>query len=229
MTLETMRWHEAVNIHYDHDFCRQSLVQLAKRYVCGPRVLDMRCITGTLAVELAVAGMEVTALDGYLGAVEKTNVLARSRGVRQSIAQHWDLTGLVDRVGAGRFDTVVCLDVLNHVEDDEETMSDIAQVLTSGGRLILNAPAFPALLGKRDRSLGHLRRYTVAGVQGLLGRHGLQVDRMRYWNATARPMDALIERGFRSRISDRLRFGSAGKIGALSNRLLTWWYTAVEN
>ncbi len=229
MTIDTMRWHEAVNIHYDHDFRRQSLVQLAKRYVCGPRVLDMRCITGTLAVELAVAGMEVTALDAYLGAVEKTNTLARNRGIAAPIAHHWDLTRLVEQVGVGCFDTVVCLDVLNHVDDDEATMSDIAQVLRSGARLILNVPAFPALLGKRDQSLGHLRRYTRSSLRGLLTRHGFEVETMRYWNFTALPMYAFIERGLRAEISDGFRFGSTGWMGSSFNRVLTWWYMAVEN
>ena len=229
MTLATMRWHEAVNVHYDRDFRRQSLVQLAKRYVCGPRVLDMRCITGTLAVELAVAGMEVTALDGYLGAVETTNALARSRGVPTPLAHHWDLTGLVDRVGVERFDTVVCLDVLNHVENDEDTMGDIAQTLKSGGRLILNAPAFPALLGKRDRSLGHLRRYTKADLRALLERHGFTVDRLQFWNFTALLLYALIEGGLRARISDTFRYGWWGALGSLPNRVFSWWYLTVEN
>ena len=47
---------------------------LARRAVLGPRVLDMRCITGGLAIDLAAAGREVTARDGYAG--KKLPVLA---------------------------------------------------------------------------------------------------------------------------------------------------------
>ena len=229
MTIETMRWHEAVNVHYDRDFRRQSLVRLARRYVVGPRVLDMRCITGSLAVDLAKAGMEVTALDGYQGAVERTNALAKSLGLPMPMAHHWDLTGLVERVGERRFDTVVCLDVLNHVQNDEEAMRDIAQVTAPGGRLIVAAPAHPRLLGQRDRSLGHLRRYTRAGLCALLTRHGLAVESIRPWNFLALPVYALIERGVNGRISDGFRYGYWGAAGSMPNRLLTWWYTAVEN
>ena len=229
MTIDTMRWHEAVNVHYDQDFRRQSLVRLARRHVRGPRVLDMRCITGSLAVELALAGMEVTALDGYEGAVQRTNTLARQRGIPRAIARLWDLTELVPRVGANQFDTVICLDVLNHVEDDQRAMAEIAQVLKDGGRLILAAPAFPALLGPRDRSLGHLRRYTKSGLRSLLERHGLVIDVMRYWNFTALPFYALIECGLRSRISDGFRYGWWWAFGSLPNRVLGWWYVTVEN
>ena len=303
MTIDTMRWHEAVNVHYDQDFRRQSLVQLARRYVLGPRVLDMRCITGSLALQLAADGMDVTALDGYAGAVEVTNDRARSLGLptplarlwdltgliervgeaqfdtiacldvlnhvaddeeamRETVealkpggrlvlavpafpsllgrrdrslglptplARLWDLTGLVERVGETRFDTIACLDVLNHVADDEQTMRETVHVLKPDGRLILAVPAFPALLGRRDRSLGHLRRYTRSSLAALLARHGLAIDLMRFWNVTALPLYALIERGMRARISDEFRYGYWGAIGSWPNRCLTWWYTAVEN
>lgn len=162
-----MRWREAVNVHYDRDFRRQSLVQLAKRYVCGPRALDMRCITGTLAVELAVAG--------------------------------------------------------------EDMMGDIAQTLKSGGRLILNAPAFPALLGKRDRSPGHLRRYTRRALASLLKQAGLRIRLMRYWNFAALAPYVVIEKVLSSQVPEPIRYGYWPFIGSLPNRALRWWYVHIEN
>ncbi len=229
MTIETMRRHESVNLHYDQDFRRRSLVQLTLPHVIGPRVLDMRCLTGSLAVELALAGMDVTALGGHEQSVARTNAFARSRGITRPIAQVWDLTRLTQQVGVNRFDSVVCLDVLNHVRDDEEAMAEIAQVLVDGGQLIVAAPAFPGLLGKRDRSLGHLRRYTKAGLKMLLERHGFSVTTIRFWNITAFPLYALVERGLKSRISDEFRYGWWGRVGSLPNRVLTAWYAVVEN
>lgn len=229
MTIETMRWHEAVNVHYDYDFRRQSLLRLARPFVIGPRVLDMRCITGTFAVELALSGMKVVALDGYEGAVTRANALAASHGISTPIAFYWDLTGLTRRAGAEKFDTVVCLDVLNHVTDDRQTVADIASILKPGGRLILNAPAFPALLGKRDKSLGHLRRYSRGDLRALLERYGFTIEQMRFWNFTALPVYALIERFLQGRIPDAMRFGMMGRKDSFSNRMLTSWYTAVEN
>lgn len=228
MTIETMRWHEAVNVHYDTDFRRLSLVQLARRHVRGPRVLDMRCITGALTLDLARAGLDVVALDGYAGAVERTNAQARALGLPPP-AQLWDLTGLVARVGRDRFDTVACLDVLNHARDDEALLHEIVEVLAPGGRLIVAVPALPSMLGRRDQSLGHLRRYTRAGFQAVLERSGLHVRRLRYWNFVALPLYALIERGLKGRISDGFRYGWWGALGAWPNRCLTWWYRIVEN
>jgi SAM-dependent methyltransferase len=228
MTIDTMRWHEAVNVHYDTDFRRQSLVALALRDVVGPAVLDMRCITGSLVLPLAKKGFSVTALDGYAGAVARTNELMAENGL-PPVAAEWDLTGLVGRVGRDRFDTVVCLDVLNHAADDAACVAEIVQVVKPGGRVIFAVPAFPALLGPRDKSLGHLRRYTRTGIRSLLERHGFVVERMRFWNFISLPLFAFLEGGVKVRISDGFRYGWWKGFGNLPNRLFTFWYRTVEN
>lgn len=230
MTLETMQWHESVTLrHSRDDFRRQSLAQLAHRYVAGARVLDMRCLTGELAVELAANGCQVTGLDGYAEAVQMTNALAKARGIAQPLAQLWDLTGLITRVGAGRFDTVVCLDVLNHVPDDAALVPEIAQALAPGGRLILAVPAFPSMLGARDKSLGHLRRYSKRGIRALLERNGLTIRSIRYWNFLAMPTYLVMEKVLRRQLSDTMRYGRGGVLGAWPNRVLGWWYRTIEN
>ncbi len=230
MTLETMQWHESVTLrHSRDDFRRQSLAQLARRHVVGTRVLDMRCLTGELAVELAEGGCQVIGLDGYAEAVQMTNALAKARGIAQPLAQLWDLTGLVKRVGTGRFDTILCLDVLNHVPDDTTIVPEIAQALVNGGRLILAVPAFPSMLGQRDKSLGHLRRYSKQGIRELLERNGLKIQSIRYWNFAAMPTYILMEKVLRRRLSDKLRYGREGVLGDWPNRALGWWYRTVEN
>ncbi len=230
MTLEAMQWHEAVTLRYSHDdYRRKSLVALVRPHVTGKRVLDLRCLTGHLSVDLATSGFKVTAFDGYQPAVDSANALAKEQGVAGSIAHLWDLTGLLNRTGEKQFDTVICMDVLNHVTDDEATIAEIAQVTAPGGRLIAVVPAFPALLGKRDRSLGHLRRYSREGFTRLLKRYGFVVEQLRFWNCAALPIYIVVEKIMRRRLSDGLRYGREGKLGGWPNRILGWWYGVVEN
>ena len=230
MTLETMQWHEMVTLrHEEDDYRRASLVRLIRPHVRGERVLDLRCLTGRLAVELAAEGRQVMGLDGYGPSVEMANARAKKQGLATPMAHLWELKDLTAHVGGRRFDTVICLDVLNHVPDDEATVREIAGALADGGRLILAAPAFPALLGARDASLGHLRRYTRRSLQALLERYGLAVRAMRYWNFAALPVYVLVERVFRKRLPDRVRYGRDGILGSWPNRVLGWWYAAVEN
>jgi SAM-dependent methyltransferase len=72
------------------------------------------------------------------------------------------------------FDTVICQNVLEHVEDDAAVLRGIAGVVGDDGRIIVLAPNSPALFGVIDRSLGHRRRYTREGLHRLAGNAGMQ-------------------------------------------------------
>ena len=57
------------------------------------------------------------------------------------------------------FDTVICLNVLEHIADDLAALQNIHRVLVPGGVLVLLVPAVPALYGTLDAAIGHWRRY----------------------------------------------------------------------
>jgi 2-polyprenyl-3-methyl-5-hydroxy-6-metoxy-1,4-benzoquinol methylase len=66
----------------------------------------------------------------------------------------------IKQLGAGAWDTVVCLNVLEHIEDDVDALKNIWQLLPSEGRLVLLVPQYQWLFGSYDRHAGHVRRYT---------------------------------------------------------------------
>lgn len=59
-----------------------------------------------------------------------------------------------------RFDTIVCLNVLEHIKDDVSALKLFYDLLAPGGRLILQVPAYPRLFGSLDKSILHFRRYS---------------------------------------------------------------------
>src|SRR5260370_40140147 len=68
-----------------------------------------------------------------------------------------------DRAVAGqRFDTTICLNVLEHVEDDIASLTAGRTLLEPKGRLVLLVPALPALYASSNRAVCHQRRYTPA-------------------------------------------------------------------
>jgi len=58
------------------------------------------------------------------------------------------------------FDSVLYIDVLEHIEDDKSEIKKAASHLAPGGHLIVLAPAYPFLFSEFDRAIGHHRRYT---------------------------------------------------------------------
>jgi glycosyltransferase involved in cell wall biosynthesis len=83
---------------------------------------------------------------------------------------------------AEALDTVVCLNVLEHIEYDGATLADFASVLQPGGRLVLLVPAMPALYGSLDIHLNHFRRYDRDALVDLVRRAGFDVQTVRYLN-----------------------------------------------
>jgi 2-polyprenyl-3-methyl-5-hydroxy-6-metoxy-1,4-benzoquinol methylase len=229
VTLVTMQEHEKVTLkHGVRDFRRKSLNELVRSRVQGRSVLDLRCLSGHLSVSLAQKGFAVTALDAYPGAVQMTNARAREHGL-PDIAEEWDLTRLAERMGDARFDTILCVDVLNHVADDAATLADATKLLAPDGRIVLAVPALHRLLGARDRKLGHLRRYSKPQLIALLEGAGLRAVEVRHWNLLALPFQFLWEGVLRRELKDKARYGPENAIGAFGNRVLGVWYVRVEN
>ncbi len=65
-------------------------------------------------------------------------------------------------------DAIVYIDVLEHIEDDSGELEHAATLLKPGGRLIVLSPAHQSLYSEFDRAIGHYRRYSRAGLVGLM-------------------------------------------------------------
>ena len=80
------------------------------------------------------------------------------------------------------FDTVVCLNVVEHIEEDERALRNIWENLEAGGRAIVLVPYGPNLYGTLDEVLDHVRRYTEKGLAEVAVQAGFQVERLLKFN-----------------------------------------------
>jgi SAM-dependent methyltransferase len=86
-----------------------------------------------------------------------------------------------------RFDTILCVNVLEHIAEDVESLRTMRRLLVPGGRLVLLVPALPALYGTLDRALGHVRRYTSAELRRKFAAVGLKLAHLEYFNLGGLP------------------------------------------
>lgn len=80
------------------------------------------------------------------------------------------------------FDTVLYLNVLEHIEDDLGELQRARAALRPGGRLLVFVPALSWLYSELDREMGHCRRYEREGLRALVGRAGFRIERLDYFD-----------------------------------------------
>jgi SAM-dependent methyltransferase len=113
---------------------------------------------------------------------------------------------------AGQFDTILCLDALERIEQDEHAMATFADLLTPGGRLVLHVPAVSRVYGESDRAMGHFRRYDRDELASRLAAHGFTVEQAAYVNVPGLALWYLNSRLLRRRAASALamRLANAG-------------------
>lgn len=81
--------------------------------------------------------------------------------------------------------TAVCLNVLEHLEDDKKALRNIYNILDQNGRLILVVPAMRTLYGSLDKKIGHRRRYEKADLVKKIEENGFLIDKIYYFSLFA--------------------------------------------
>jgi 2-polyprenyl-3-methyl-5-hydroxy-6-metoxy-1,4-benzoquinol methylase len=84
-----------------------------------------------------------------------------------------------------RLDTIVTLDVLEHIEDDGAALARYFQILEPGGALLVKVPAHKFLYGTVDEASLHFRRYARAELRTKLEATGFVVEKIHHMNMAA--------------------------------------------
>ena len=157
---------------------RPTKYRIVYEYLSGDlgRAVDIGCGPGVFTRYLCERAPEVWAAD--VDEVSLGRVRARHRDKKNL---HCVVT-IADRLPFtdGSVDTVLLLEVLEHLPDDAACIREVCRVLMPGGRLILSVPVPPGEVNETD-PWGHKREgYQLDQLQGLLGDNGFEVRDHRY-------------------------------------------------
>jgi SAM-dependent methyltransferase len=147
----------------------------------GHRLVELGCGRGNLTRHFRHHG-ELLALDyrdDYLSELrEKWGYLSNLELGRMDLVNPDDY----ERVRRFQPDTVVCLNVLEHIEDDRAVLRQLHRALPDGARLVFLVPYGPALTSEFDRQVGHFRRYDRGELEGKMREAGFAVVRQFFFN-----------------------------------------------
>lgn len=152
----------------------------------GQRILEVGCGIGNMT-EYFVDRELLVGIDLLPASVELTR--RRHVGRENVIAHRGDITdaAFVQTLGGYHFDTVLCLNVLEHIGDDRLALQHMYDVLVPGGRLLLFVPAGAYMFGTLDTALGHYRRYDMEMLGERVGGAGFKIKRLGYLNLAGIP------------------------------------------
>jgi SAM-dependent methyltransferase len=149
-------------------------------YVMG-NVLEVGGGIGNFTPELAGVARSVTSIEP--NAYCYAHLAAKTKGLPNVRVYNATVEALDQQVAmADVFDTVILMNVLEHIKDDEGVLRRLKQRLLPGGRIVVLVPAGQWAFGGTDERLGHYRRYSKSSARGLMARLSLEMERLRYYN-----------------------------------------------
>lgn len=181
---------EEIRTTTEYTIADQERMQAARRYFqwqarlaeaqLGSRVLEVGCGMGNFSEHLRdrelVVGIDV---DENCVTRWKERFSSRAHYVGYLLnAESQDLRDLKSH----RIDSIACLNVLEHIEKQEDVLRHMWQILPQGGRVVLMVPAFQSLYGEIDARLGHYRRYTRRSLGAVAESAGFILRRLKYMN-----------------------------------------------
>jgi SAM-dependent methyltransferase len=176
-----LQTHRVEDSHWWYRGRRRVLEQALTRVAlpAPARILDAGCGSGRNMLELArygeVAGVELSGTSA---------TLARERGVGEVV----EGSVLEMPFAADSFDLAVCLDVIEHLEDDRAALREMRRVLAPGGALLVTVPAYQWLWSGHDEINHHHRRYNRATLLAAAREAGWSCAFATYFNSLLLPV-----------------------------------------
>lgn len=163
---------------------RQWTYDLIEPFV-GRRILEIGSGTGNYTTLfknydlLIPSDYEKRSLD-YLSQIFADNVKVKPRMIDAN-----SLLAVKDELKEQNLDTLVMLNVLEHVQHQEKCLIAAREIISDQGNIILVVPAHKFLFSKIDLLYGHHRRYSSESIKSLANKAGLNVKHVKYFNAFA--------------------------------------------
>ncbi len=166
------RYHELEKRHWWFIARRQLIKELLEKHLKkGSKVLDAGCGTGVNICEFSK--YDCIGLDQNKEFIS----ICKKNGLNAVEGNFLD-----SPFNEETFDGILCLDMLEHLEDDLGGIKEIYRLLKKRGSAIITVPAFMLLWSVHDETNEHKRRYTKKGLEKKFIRQGFKIVRSTYWN-----------------------------------------------
>lgn len=166
----------AVNYH-------EWILRLFKPYI-GSSVVEVGAGTGSFSELLArqnVRSLSLVEPSSEMHAI-LTARLERLATTARVVTYNSTFRQAAERLTEDRPDTIVYVNVMEHIADDEAELAAVHRALEENGKALIFVPAFNWLYGKLDKEIGHFRRYTKSELEDKCRRANFKVVHSTYFD-----------------------------------------------
>lgn len=182
------------NTSFDKDKIKYSLLLLSKRYnynrwiynniqnFIGNSILEVGAGIGNIT-DFIIFKNELTVIDINQDYVDYLNAKYSFRDKSNFSAFQADIQDIQSSpVTAKTYDTILCLNILEHLKDDRKAVENMSHLLRPGGQLIILVPALNVIYGSMDVAFEHCRRYDKKQLKRMIRESNLEIVKFYYFN-----------------------------------------------
>jgi SAM-dependent methyltransferase len=147
----------------------------------GQRIADVGCGLGSF-VDLLKDRKFYLGVEPDRELIDEFVAIHHEKNVSLAINGDICSDNAVDEIKAAKIDTIICINVLEHIYDDKLALVNMTRGVNSGGHICVLVPALPLLYGSLDELDKHYRRYTKNGLHRLISNLDVEVIKCHYLN-----------------------------------------------
>jgi ubiquinone/menaquinone biosynthesis C-methylase UbiE len=169
------KYHKLEKYHWWFISRRDLILRIIKQFEKKTKILEVGCSSGRLMIDLKKAKFnQVIGIDISHEAIH----FCRKNNIKNIIQMDGSQLGFKGK----EFDLIIASDILEHILDDHQAVSEWKRVLQEKGTILAFVPALNILWSNHDILNRHFRRYGNQQVKALFERNGLKIVRISYWN-----------------------------------------------
>lgn len=171
--------------YHNEVFGSRILVRILRKSL-GQRVLEVGAGVGHITEQLARHAREIVALEPNKVLFEqlrqRTRGLANVTTLNMTLDEYVKAQDTAAAISPAEFDSIIYVNVLEHIHDDVEELAQVRELLGPGGHALIIVPAHQWLYAKVDRLTGHHRRYSRRSLHHTITTAGLQTRSIRFFD-----------------------------------------------
>lgn len=147
----------------------------------GSNILEIGSGIGNISKFIAPLNVNLILTDikeNYLNYLQRRFI----NNPKVKVFKHDILSSEISNILHFKINTVVCTNVLEHIEDDDRALENIYKILFKNGHLILVIPAMKFLYGSLDKKASHFRRYHKKELVNKLENRNFEIEKAYYLN-----------------------------------------------